>query len=319
MISSNEDDLYTTNDLLKKIDELHPSLPTASGIFIDVLKKNFKLAHEKVVEGDFMTHDMSVALDHLWGFIRYDKLTLESGNRQSKEKAIKWRFRRSLHVHFDKTLDDVLISFLRWSSVAVHGIEGNFLMNVSMAFRRLETYSRWLENDSHLFYPLNAHFEMNAQNVMKDHVQYNYDDSGRFLLWLDFSPRVMSNVQVLSSKERYCALVWIMHLMMFDEKAQRNGSIIVRNASKIKTKDYFAYLSMDMCLSYYALSLSACSVKVVYDITIQAHMSICVFFSTISRFIPADVLETIGIREDDGKEDFKWLCIDQFIPNGFIS
>jgi len=66
----------------------------------------------KVIKGDFITYDRSIALDHLYGFIHKDKLRLECGGPRSREKARKWKFLRSLHHHFVKTLDDVLCSFL---------------------------------------------------------------------------------------------------------------------------------------------------------------------------------------------------------------
>eukprot|EP00592_Proboscia_alata_P016709 CAMPEP_0194395336 /NCGR_PEP_ID=MMETSP0174-20130528/124365_1 /TAXON_ID=216777 /ORGANISM="Proboscia alata, Strain PI-D3" /LENGTH=440 /DNA_ID=CAMNT_0039191257 /DNA_START=775 /DNA_END=2096 /DNA_ORIENTATION=+ len=121
--------------------------------FMQVLV-SFRKLNGKVISGDFITEDRAIALDHLYGFIQEAKSAAKPGS----VKATKWQFRYSIHRSYDRTLDDLFDAYLRWATVPVETGEYSQLINVSMAFRRLEVYAGWLEDVGEVLVnpPINA-------------------------------------------------------------------------------------------------------------------------------------------------------------------
>uniref|UniRef100_A0A7S0CFW1 CRAL-TRIO domain-containing protein n=1 Tax=Proboscia inermis TaxID=420281 RepID=A0A7S0CFW1_9STRA len=272
----------------------------------------------KVVKGDFITYDRSIALDHLYGFIHEDKLRLERRGPRSREKALKWEFRRSLHRHFDKTLDDVLRSFLAWATVKVEK-NGALLINVSRAFRRIDFYSDWLESEGHLLdelLSLGYNHMRSLRNKCKRHLQYNYDETGRVLFWADFSADVLVKMEEhLTMHKRFQLFVWTVHEIMFDSNAQIHGVIAIRYMafiSPINTTLQFKDLETFQKLIY-----PASSIKIVFVLAVRVPLCGRIFWGLVCKYLYHSLRNLKEYREDNGIEVLKKLQIAQHIPEDY--
>eukprot|EP00592_Proboscia_alata_P021397 CAMPEP_0194421942 /NCGR_PEP_ID=MMETSP0176-20130528/21216_1 /TAXON_ID=216777 /ORGANISM="Proboscia alata, Strain PI-D3" /LENGTH=331 /DNA_ID=CAMNT_0039230369 /DNA_START=170 /DNA_END=1165 /DNA_ORIENTATION=- len=306
-------------DLLTAIAGLSPTGEDCTDSFIDAHAKAKADAHGKVVKGDFITIDRSIALDRLYCYINQDKLRLESGGPRSREKARKWDFRRSLHRHFDRTLDDVMRAFLLWATITTEKDRVD-LINVTRAFRRIEMYANWLEYEGSALdeLPPDSSHMRQMSIKYKRHMQFNYDESGRFLFWLDFSPDALSDIfRELSQLQRFQLFLWTIHLIMFDSNAQVNGVFVTRYADFHSFSTLFTYLSHEMLPSMQKLLFSASSIKHIYYLNVKTPIYERIFFRTLEKFMHKSTRQTQEYRKDNGIEVLHKFSISQCIPDDF--
>ncbi|KAL9188160.1 hypothetical protein ACHAXT_006538 [Thalassiosira profunda] len=126
--------------------------------------------HDKVAD------DSSAALALLKTLVDEKKRSIA---QESKRK--KWDFDASPHVHFGKTLDDTFNAFLAWARVKDDGTK----INVTKAFRRLESYADWMhDTGTDLTEP-----GLTAESVQKGVEAWAFntsiDSEGRLVWWVD--------------------------------------------------------------------------------------------------------------------------------------
>lgn len=108
--------------------------------------KTFSMSEGKNKKGDVTVSqaDMPAALAAL-------KALVEAAKSKAKaKKAEMWEFAASPHAQMGKTLDDTFTAFLMWAKLNKDDDEEDGevvgLINVSKAFRRLESYAEWMED-----------------------------------------------------------------------------------------------------------------------------------------------------------------------------
>jgi len=159
------------------------------------------------------------------------QLIEETKQNTVKESELKkWDFATSPHVHFNKTLDDTFMAFIMWARVKD---DESSMINVSKAFRRLETYANWMHNSS-----IDLVDPLTPASIQKGLEQWcmnsSYDKDGRFLWWCDMSRIDMPYMKKeLTPEESLRAFVWYAHAVMYDEKAQKNGLVFIYNVNRI--------------------------------------------------------------------------------------
>lgn len=206
----------------------------------------------KIAEGDLIIPgDISVALDHLYGFVhqeRIDAVELQNGN------AVKWQFRNSIHITFDKTLDDIFRLFLDWSAVETD--DGGKLFNVSMAFRRLNAYADWLEREGSVLVdpPMNIGDIMKTLDLMK--FSFSHDKHGRLVGWHAISDVDMAEYAKLSIEDKIRAFTWAIHYTMYDTQAQQNGIVQVLKLSGITFSRFLMDSKLNLIMEELALHCS---------------------------------------------------------------
>lgn len=110
--------------------------------------KTFSMSDGKNKKGDVSVAatDMAGALVKLKEMVAAAQQAAPAGSK----KNLMWNFRASPHVAMGKTLDDGFRSFLMWARTGIPGEEEEDegsaagLINVSKAFRRLESYADWM-------------------------------------------------------------------------------------------------------------------------------------------------------------------------------
>eukprot|EP00568_Trieres_chinensis_P019873 CAMPEP_0183323086 /NCGR_PEP_ID=MMETSP0160_2-20130417/73517_1 /TAXON_ID=2839 ORGANISM="Odontella Sinensis, Strain Grunow 1884" /NCGR_SAMPLE_ID=MMETSP0160_2 /ASSEMBLY_ACC=CAM_ASM_000250 /LENGTH=209 /DNA_ID=CAMNT_0025490393 /DNA_START=15 /DNA_END=641 /DNA_ORIENTATION=+ len=208
-----------------------------------------RMAEGKSHKSDVYSDDYELALDLLREMVQ---LAIKKAGGVESKKGKKWKFRSVPHEQFGKTLDDVYMSFLRWgaksdeiddktahssevgeddtSGEGVGGTEENFeeetavWINVSKSFRRLESYAGWMEDSSE---DLMAKGPMTADSVRKAwemwKMKISYDSQKRLVWWFDFEAIDLKECKHISPEDSLRLFVWLSHLIMFDENAQKNG------------------------------------------------------------------------------------------------
>lgn len=110
--------------------------------------KTFSMSEGKNKKGDVTVSqaDMPAAVMALKAQVEAAKSTAKA------KKAEMWDFAASPHTQMGKTLDDTFTAFLMWARLNKDDDEGEEegevagLINVSKAFRRLESYAEWMQD-----------------------------------------------------------------------------------------------------------------------------------------------------------------------------
>ncbi|KAG7365161.1 CRAL/TRIO domain containing protein [Nitzschia inconspicua] len=188
---------------------------------------------------------------------------------------------------FGKSLDDLYISFLRWSladsavdqleetaTCKLHGGANagkSKLINVSKAFRRIERYMEWMEE---AYEDLVSPDKLTSASLVDIwsafQMKMTYDDCGRLVWWLDLAlvdlPRIQSEIP---PREITRLFVWIAHYIMFNPQAQNNGIVFFSGMGHIDFWTFMTMLPVDVGLKLDSFTISVIPAKtkflVLYD------------------------------------------------------
>lgn len=194
----------------------------------------------------------------------------------TSKKGTKWEFRSVPIDQFGKTLDDVYLAFLRWAAIddadaTEHG-EGiekkkseegkQSRINVSKAYRRLESYASWMEDAKEDLAgpgPLTAQSVRNAWDAWK--MRVSYDSSSRLVWWFDLGALDLGKCKKIPPEESLRLFVWLSHAIMFDDNAQRNGMVFAEDCAKIGFWDVMTLFPMKLGLKLDRLTIGVLPVK----------------------------------------------------------
>ena len=276
----------------------------------------------QVRQNDFITHDKSIALDHLYGMVLQSLGTATKVNK-------KWEFNRSLHLHFEKTFDDIFIAFLHWATVPVDStalhVDGiglplvfPYLINVTMAFRRLEMYANWLNEDGQhiLEPPIDPHVMRKTEETLKRHMQFNYDGHNQLLWWTDCTPDATSELSKFSPMEKARFYVWVLHSVMFDKKAQVNGSVLITRQAQVH---HYSRIPFQDIFSIGRLCFTCSSMRVKHIISIESSPLNMFFFWFLSPSLKKIIDNRIHRTSDKGETILRKLGIYGYMPLGYRS
>lgn len=140
---------------------------------------------------------------------------------------------------FGKTLDDVFVAFLYWALVSKDASkddddeDAEKVFNVTKAFRRLEAYADWMaDTGTDLTEPKLTTASMKEVNdVWK--MKLGYSKSDCLTWWIDFTHLDTKAIKATPDVDSMRLVVWYSHFIMFDERAQKNGIIMVENMAKM--------------------------------------------------------------------------------------
>ena len=227
-------------------------------------RQTYSNADGKVMKGDRMhaAADMEGALASL------KQLCEEAqGKAKEKKKAI-WDFRTSPHEHFGKTLDDTFKAFLMWGRVteedddeaAAAGANGP-MINVSKAFRRLESYAEWMEETGEDLTspPLTASSVEVALRQWE--MKTSYDKEGRLVWWIDMAAMDFKKCKHIPAEASLRAFVWFAHAIMFDEAAQQKGMAFVENLACCTFWQTMTLMPMKLSMKLDRLTIGVIPVK----------------------------------------------------------
>lgn len=225
------------------------------------------------LEGDVYAQDMHMGLNLLQSMV-------QDAASASEEDELAWSFHTTPLEDFGKTIDDILLSFLRWSVVDKNAYQNNEChliggineypstesaiakqgINVSKAFRRLTSYTNWMKSvSSDLVDPLTYDSISPSLSTFSLHV--SHDSCGRLIWWVNLGKTDLSAFKSHSPRETTRMFVWIAHLLFLDEGAQTKGLVVVDDMSEIGFYDYMTMLPIQVGISVDRFLISVTPLK----------------------------------------------------------
>ena len=116
-----------------------------------------------------------------------------------------------------------------------------FPINVSKAFRRLTAYATRMDEQKDVLIdpPLTLESVRQAKDLLYSRV--THDDCGRVVWWLDLGQTNFKEMKHLAHEEILRFFVWLSHLIMTDESAQRNGIMFLDSMDSVS---FYQYMTM---------------------------------------------------------------------------
>jgi hypothetical protein len=259
---------------------------------------------------------------------------------KTSENEIIWSFWTTPLAEFGKTVDDLLLAFLRWSIVDNHLTNGHAKddhgcsligginhypsekekINVSKAFRRLESYIHWMESVSaDLDVPLTYKSISPTLSIVSIHV--THDDCGRLVWWVDLGKTQINALKAQSTRETTRMFVWVAHLLFLDDAAQTKGLVVIDDMFEIGFWEYMTMLPLKVGISVDRFLISVTPLKAKNVALMHRPKWAEVAYGLLSWFLTERMKSRVTMVEK-GEEDAVLAKIvggHEFIPSGFYA
>jgi len=230
----------------------------------------------------------------------YDMIEQQKTNAKEKRPQ-KWNFATVPYQQFDKTLDDVLMAFLKWATVEAedddqHYEEGMTKVNVSKAFRRLESYATWMDNTGRdlIDPPMDTHGDI-EKTWKAWNMKLSYDQSGKLVWWMDFDSIDMETVKAIRPTDTLRLFVWMAHFIMLDRNAQNNGMVYCQNMAKVKLWTSFALIPPKLGLKLDKLTIGVLPVKMKHLFILESPTWMSLLLGSMKPFLSKKMKSRIVI------------------------
>lgn len=260
---------------------------------------------------------------------------------ESKDDKLAWSFRTTPLKDFGKTIDDVLLAFLRWSTVdqksshsdkscsLIGGInnypfsapanaEHDSNINVSKAFRRLTSYTRWMKSvSSDLKEPLT--FESVSPSLSTFSIQMTHDSCDRLVWWINLGKTDMSAFKSQSPRETIRLFIWVAHFLFLDERAQTKGLVVVDDMANVNFYEYMTMLPVNVGLSLDRFLISVTPLKTKNVVLMHLPKWAEIAYSLLSWFLTSKMKSRVTIVADGEESETLKNVVggSQFIPLDF--
>jgi hypothetical protein len=226
------------------------------------------------LKGDVLALDMDEGLKLMQTMVR------EAATASKDED---WSFSLAPLEDFGRTIDDVLVAFLRWAAVDTHSsyddktcqlvggvnyspffasppteVKG---LNVSKAFRRLTSYIQWIHSVSSDLRNPPVTYESISPSLSVFALHVTHDSCNRLVWWVNLGKTDMAAVKSQSPRETTRMFVWIAHLLFLDDRAQANGLVIVDDVAEIGFWSYMTMLPIQVGISLDRFLISVTPLK----------------------------------------------------------
>ena len=156
-------------------------------------------------------------------------------------KEDKWKFPVTPLKELDATEEDLLRAFVMWAHKETTGY------NVSKAYRRLESYVDWMDQHKDVLKePMTVESMRPAADAWK--FSMTVDKKGECLCWWFDLGAIDRNVvkKELPLDDSLRFMVWMSHIVVFNENAQKNGMIMMEDLNKIGMVEMFTFMPADL-------------------------------------------------------------------------
>jgi len=183
-----------------------------------------------------------------------------------------WRFSASPHAAFGKTLDDMYTAFLMWAREDVssprpglsNDLRSDGIINVTKAFRRLESYAKWMEEHRELLTTVPLNSDTVRTVIATWGCKVSYADDGMALVCVD-----LPSVEWKSFRESFKnhetlmrAVTWLIHAAIYDANSQLNGMALLYNVNCIGFGEALSLMPISTVLKLESLTVGVVPVRV---------------------------------------------------------
>lgn len=309
-------------DFMKVFNRLGTSWSHVFGSYMDVVKT----AHGKDLGGDVYADDIESGVAMLQNMV--NQAMQDAGGHKTKEGQ-KWTFEAVPLQEFGATIDDVFVAFLRWSGVDSSDedeheackLQGGvnkreiFPINVSKAFRRLTAYATWMDEQKDVLIepPLTLESVRQAKDLLYSRV--THDDCGRVIWWLDLGKTNFEEMKHLAHEEILRFFVWLSHLIMIDESAQRNGIMFLDSMDAVSFYQYMTMLPYQLGITIDKFMIGVTPLKTKLVVFMKRPTWFNVGFGLLSVFLPARMKKRVS--QPDNEQASIEDIVGSNIPVGF--
>jgi hypothetical protein len=192
-------------------------------------RKTFGMAGGKNLKGD-----VSHPAKDIKGALSILKTMVETAKGKAKAKKLQmWEFGSSPHAQFGKSLDDTFVCFLMWARISGDDDEeedeadsgaASGQINVSKAFRRLESYADWMEDTGTELTEPPLVFDDDMALAHKTWgMSTSIAASGELVWWIDLAQLDTAAVKTTPVELTFRYFVWYAHAVMYNANAQEHG------------------------------------------------------------------------------------------------
>ena len=235
-----------------------------------------------------------------------------------------WDFGATPFSEFGRTLDDLLGAFLLWARTGgeeedeeddAAASAPDRQINVTKAFRRLESYAEWMQDNSE---ELTAE-PLTAASVRDDlepwKMSTSPDRRGRLVWWIDLGQMDVARVKEQSPAGVLRAFVWYAHYVLFDERAQTRGMVFMENCAEMGFIQSITLVPMSVGTKLDRLTMGVLPIKMKALYIFEVAMWMSLFMKMAGMFMSNKMKERILICDDySGVEEIVAL---EHIPKGF--
>jgi len=248
-----------------------------------------------------------------------------------------WSFSTTPLNDFGKTIDDILLAFIRWSMVDNYHDnpeDGNSCtligginhppsktekINVSKAFRRLTAYQHWMQSVSPDLQdpPLTFQSIKSTLSIFSLHV--SHDECERLVWFVNLGKTDLANLKSQSPRETTRMFVWIAHLLFLDEKAQTKGLIVVDDMADIGFWDYMTMLPIQVGISVDRFLISVTPLEAKNVVLMHRPKWAEIGYSLLSWFLTKKMKNRVTMVEKGQENDMMMKVVGgaTFIPIDF--
>lgn len=284
-------------------------------------------ADGKEMKGDAYVIELDEALKMIQEMLKESAAT-------SKED---WSFSTSPVKDFGKTIDDILLAFIRWSMVDNYHDnprDGNSCaligginhppsetekINVSKAFRRLSAYQQWMQSVSPDLQdpPLTYQSIKSTLSIFSLHV--SHDECERLVWYVNLGKTDLANLKSQSPRETTRMFVWIAHLLFLDEKAQTKGLVVVDDMAEIGFWDYMTMLPIQVGISVDRFLISVTPLKAKNVVLMHRPKWAEIGYSLLSWFLTKKMKNRVTMVEKGQENDMMKKVVggEKFVPRDF--
>ena len=316
---SDEESPKSIRDFMKVFNRLGTSWSHVFGSYLDVVKT----AHGKDMGGDVYADDIESGVVMLQNMVA--RAIKDAGTKEGQ----KWTFAAVPLQEFGAKMDDVYVAFLRWSGVdssdedehEACNLKGGvnkreiFPINVTKAFRRLTAYATWMDEQRDILLdpPLNLDSVQQAKNLLYSRV--THDDCGRVVWWLDLGQTNFKQMKHLAHEEILRFFVWLSHLIMTDESAQRNGIVFLDSMDAVSFYQYMTMLPYQLGITIDKFMIGVTPLKTKLVVFLKRPRWFDVGFGLLSVFLPARM--KMRVSQPDNEQASIEDIVGSNIPVGF--
>jgi len=272
-------------------------------------------------KGDLIVPSPKEALPLLKELVEQTK-----SNAKKESKRNKWNFEKSPHKQFDKTLDDTFMAFIMWARVkkvynkkdkdiSADLTVGNEI-NVSKAFRRLESYAEWMESTgSDLIEPpltpMSVKNGLDAWNMTT-----SFHNDGTFIWWSDISKIDVEYIKKeLTPEDSLRAFVWYSHYIMYNEKAQQHGIMSVLSADNMGLMESLTFMPMSVTSKMDRFTIGVLPVKMKNMYCTDCARWVKIMMKIFGMFMSKKMKKRIKLLDD--RKELVDIFGKEVIPKGF--